>query len=192
VTHLTIGELELWLSGQLPADRSGHLGDCPDCARMARGESLLVTAIGNLPHFAPRAGFENRVMQAVRLPDPAWYQSLARVAQRAVAGPRRWALAGGAGVLSFASLAAVIVWGASNLPLIEYAASWLVTVGLNTALGAVQTLTMNGAAWAQANTQMLIATAIGVCGSYIVAFAGYRYLLSAGRGAHATARVRIG
>jgi len=192
VTHLTIGELELWLSGQLPADRSGHLGDCPACARLAREESLLVTAIGNLSHFAPRGGFEHRVMQMVRLPDPAWYQTVARVAQRATAGPRRWALAGGAGVLSLASLAAVVVWGATHLPLIGYAAGWLVTVGVNAALGALQTGTMSAVAWAASNPQTIIATAIGVCGSYIAAFAGYRYLLSAGRGAHATARVRIG
>ncbi len=66
--HLTSEELELWAQGLLPATRTMHLTDCSLCHDEAQRERHLFLALGQLPQFAPSAGFADRVMRQVRLP----------------------------------------------------------------------------------------------------------------------------
>jgi hypothetical protein len=66
--HLTTEEIELWAQGLLPAARALHLADCSLCRVEADRERKVILELVQLPHFAPRTGFADRVMAQVKLP----------------------------------------------------------------------------------------------------------------------------
>ena len=69
--HLTTDEIELWAQGLLPAARAMHLADCSLCRVEADRERKVILELVQLPHFAPRAGFADRVMAKVRVATPS-------------------------------------------------------------------------------------------------------------------------
>ena len=69
--HLTTEEIELWAQGLLPAARSLHLADCSLCRVEADRERKVILELVQLPHFAPTAGFADRVMAQVKVPTPS-------------------------------------------------------------------------------------------------------------------------
>jgi hypothetical protein len=69
--HLTTEEIELWAQGLLPAARALHLSDCSLCRVEADRERKVILELVQLPHFAPRAGFAERVMAQVKVPTPS-------------------------------------------------------------------------------------------------------------------------
>ena len=69
--HLTTEEIELWAQGLLPAARALHLADCSLCRVEADRERKVILALVQLPHFAPTAGFAERVMAHVKVPTPS-------------------------------------------------------------------------------------------------------------------------
>lgn len=191
MTHVTLDDLDLWLAGALAPGRAMHFADCPACARLARETMAIAGALANLPRFAPQGAFEERVMRRVRLPDPAWYQTLADAAHRLTAGPRKWALAGSAGALSFASVAALVAVGLTHVGTVGLAArgAGALVTDLGGRLG--QAAVTDAAGWAAANPQPLVGAALGLLTSSIVAFVAFRYLFGTGR-QHEAARARIG
>jgi len=66
--HLTTDEIELWAQGLLPAARAIHLADCSLCRVEADRERKVILELVQLPKFAPRAGFADRVMAQVKIP----------------------------------------------------------------------------------------------------------------------------
>jgi len=66
--HLTTEELELWAQGLLGAARTMHLTECTLCFAEAQQERRLHLTLSQLPLFAPRAGFADRVMAQVKVP----------------------------------------------------------------------------------------------------------------------------
>jgi len=66
--HLTTDEIELWAQGLLPAARALHLADCSLCRVEADRERKVILELVSLPHFAPTAGFADRVMAQVKVP----------------------------------------------------------------------------------------------------------------------------
>ena len=65
--HLTTEEIELWAQGLLPAARALHLADCSLCRVEAERERKVILELVQLPQFAPRAGFADRVMAHVKV-----------------------------------------------------------------------------------------------------------------------------
>jgi hypothetical protein len=69
--HLTTAEIELWAQGLLPAARALHLADCSLCRVEADRERKVILELVQLPHFAPKPGFADRVMAQVRIHTPS-------------------------------------------------------------------------------------------------------------------------
>ncbi len=69
--HLTTDEIELWSLGLLGAQRAIHLADCSLCRDIADRERKVILELVQLPKFAPRAGFADRVMSKVKVPTPS-------------------------------------------------------------------------------------------------------------------------
>jgi hypothetical protein len=69
--HLNTDEIELWAQGLLPAARAMHLADCSLCRVEAERERKVILELVQLPHFAPAAGFADRVMAQVKIPTPS-------------------------------------------------------------------------------------------------------------------------
>ena len=69
--HLTTEEIELWAQGLLPAARALHLADCSLCRVEGDRERKVILELVQLPHFAPTAGFADRVMAQVKVPTPS-------------------------------------------------------------------------------------------------------------------------
>jgi hypothetical protein len=69
--HLTTDEIELWAQGLLPAARTMHLAECSLCRVEAARERKVILELVQLPRFAPRAGFADRVMAQVKIPTPS-------------------------------------------------------------------------------------------------------------------------
>jgi anti-sigma factor RsiW len=82
--------LQDFLDGALPAGQAGrlvaHLDACEACASEADAWRAVYARLGALPELAPRAGFADRVMAAVRLTSPAMAETESRAP--AVAGLR--------------------------------------------------------------------------------------------------------
>ena len=69
--HLNTEEIELWAQGLLPAARAMHLADCSLCRVEAERERKVILELVQLPKFAPKVGFADRVMAQVRIPTPS-------------------------------------------------------------------------------------------------------------------------
>src|SRR5437773_7204037 len=99
------------------ADRAilaSHLLVCAECrAEVAEWRSLF-NVLATLPQFEPSAGFAQRVMAHVPLPDPWYVRTAARArAQLQVITPkttRAWGLAAASVVLPLALLGSLVVW----------------------------------------------------------------------------------
>jgi len=102
MTHPTGDRLEAYSDGSLTeADRvavASHVAHCSHCRAGVEDRRAVLAALSALPRFAPRAGFADRVMARVRIPEP-WHARagalLTRVMPRTTPG---WAFA--AAVLS--------------------------------------------------------------------------------------------
>jgi hypothetical protein len=117
LTHLSADDLDAWIEGRLGSARAGHLRHCAECRDLVERERALVELLGALPRLAPAAGFENRVMARVRVPQTA----LATAPRRSVAPSVRRSLA--ASVLI--GMAASIAWSLGNRELLESWGAWL-------------------------------------------------------------------
>ncbi len=69
--HLSPEEIQLWADGLLPAARALHVSNCLPCLEAAERERGLSLQLARLVHFAPSAGFAERVMSRVRIPTPS-------------------------------------------------------------------------------------------------------------------------
>ena len=119
LTHLSADDLDAWIEGRLGSARAGHLRHCAECRDLVERERALVELLGTLPRLAPVAGFEDRVMARVRVPQPA-----AVLTRRAAEPPsRRRTAAIAASVL--VGMAASIAWSLGNRELLESWGAWL-------------------------------------------------------------------
>jgi hypothetical protein len=48
-----------------------HLADCSLCRVEAERERKVILELVQLPHFAPKTGFADRVMEQVKIPTPS-------------------------------------------------------------------------------------------------------------------------
>ena len=82
--HLLPNEIDLLLDGEVGfgvAPLRAHIEDCAECQARLTNARLVVDALEDLPHFAPRLRFEDRVMARVQVIEP-WYAVVADAARR--------------------------------------------------------------------------------------------------------------
>lgn len=91
-----------------------HVRECANCRAELEQEEALAAALGTMPHFAPPAGFADRVMAEVEVFEP-WHVALADTARRVTrqlvpaSAPLRVLAAGGALAMA-ALLTTLMVW----------------------------------------------------------------------------------
>lgn len=125
--HLTPDDLDAWLTGALASAAQDHLTQCPACRDRAETEREIVALLGALPLMSPTAGFADRVMARVTVPQPFAVRSLRSVGARVFATRRTTALAAGLLVLVVGSMAGSIVWTLGHRETLAAFGGWLVT-----------------------------------------------------------------
>lgn len=141
--HLSPDDIDRWLDGTLPAPQASHLDACHDCLELARAEREIAEQIALLPMMAPSAGFADRVMLSVRVPDPFAIRSMGAARRRLFATRRSVAVAAGLAVLLLGSMAGSIAWTMSNQDTLASIGSWLMAQGAQAAWIGVRGLATN-------------------------------------------------
>ncbi len=116
--HLTLEELDLWVTRQLPSERQVHLRRCEGCQKLADQERVLVMRLEALPLFDPAQGFADRVMDRVELPATSLAGAWRLWQARTWRDPARVAIAASVAVLLGGSVAASAAWAAGHQDLI--------------------------------------------------------------------------
>jgi hypothetical protein len=162
--HLLPNEIDLLLDGEVGfgvAPLQAHVDTCEDCrARLARSRKI-VDVLEDLPLFAPRPQFANRVMAQVQIVEP-WHVAVLETARRFVpqSTQMRAVMAATASVAALA-LTSGAVWLALHADLTLYS--------FNLAAGRARTALMDG-------TATLIGTAFGQGGLDALRSSGLRGL----------------
>jgi predicted anti-sigma-YlaC factor YlaD len=95
--HPAAESLEAYAEGVIsPPDRAvveSHLLGCPRCDGVVDEWRSLFQALSTLPRFTPSAGFAERVLTLVRIPEPWHARAAASVARWLPRSTRGWALA---------------------------------------------------------------------------------------------------
>jgi len=63
--HLGADEIDLWIEGRLPRDKTSHLETCPRCSREAQQSRDLIQKLAVLPTLSPTTSMADRIMQGV-------------------------------------------------------------------------------------------------------------------------------
>ena len=63
--HLGPDEIDLWIEGRLPRDRTSHLETCPRCSREAEQGRDLIQMLAALPTLSPPSSMADRIMQGI-------------------------------------------------------------------------------------------------------------------------------
>jgi hypothetical protein len=123
--HLTPDDLDAWLSGALAPAAHEHLASCPSCQDRAETEREIVTLLGALPLMSPAAGFADRVMARVIIPQPFAARSLRSLRSRVFATRRTAVLAASLLVLVAGSMAGSIIWTLGHQDTLAALGTWL-------------------------------------------------------------------
>jgi hypothetical protein len=111
--HLLPADVELLLddeAGPALASLRAHVEQCAACQSMLAVERDLLDLLEHVPHVAPTASFQDRVMARVEVFEP-WHVSLRDTAQRLVPPPGPWRWMIGAGLVGgMATVTALVVW----------------------------------------------------------------------------------
>jgi hypothetical protein len=123
--HLSAEALDAWLDGALSPEAQSHLERCPECLERAQAEQEMVSLLSALPLMSPSAGFADRVMQSVAVPDPFALRSLESTRRRLFATRKTAALAASVALLLVCSMAASVVWTLAHQQTLAALGSWL-------------------------------------------------------------------
>jgi hypothetical protein len=166
--HLLPNEIDLLLDGEVGfgvAPLRAHVDACEDCqARLARSRRV-VDALEDLPQFAPKPRFADRVMAQIQVVEP-WHVAVLEIARRFVprSAPMRTLMTATASVVALA-LTSGAVWLALNANLALYS--------FNLAAGRARGALMDTAA-------SIIGTAFGQSGLDALRSSGLRGLALGG------------
>jgi hypothetical protein len=128
--HLLPNELDLLVDGDAGfgvAPLRAHVDTCADCRERVEALRVIAVRLDALPHFSPRLGFSDRVMQNVQVIEP-WHVALRESALRLVPAstPMRVLAAAGAGVAAM-TISGSALWLAFRADL----AAWTYGVALD-------------------------------------------------------------
>jgi hypothetical protein len=142
-SHLSADEIDAWLAGALAPALQRHVDQCQACLEQLRVERDIADQIAALPLLSPTAGFSDRVMASVIVPDPFAIRSLQATRRRLFATPRSVALAASLTLLLLGSMAGSIVWSLSHQQTLVSLGSWLMTEAGQAAWFGVRSLASN-------------------------------------------------
>jgi hypothetical protein len=142
-SHLSADEIDAWLAGALAPAMQRHVDQCQVCLEQLRVERDIADQIAALPLLSPTAGFSDRVMASVIVPDPFAIRSLQATRRRLFATPRSVALAASLTLLLLGSMAGSIVWSLSHQQTLVSLGSWLMTEAGQAAWFGVRSLASN-------------------------------------------------
>jgi hypothetical protein len=142
-SHLSADEIDAWLAGALAPALQRHVDQCQVCLEQLRVERDIADQIAALPLLSPTAGFSDRVMASVIVPDPFAIRSLQATRRRLFATPRSVALAASLTLLLLGSMAGSIVWSLSHQQTLVSLGSWLMTEAGQAAWFGVRSLASN-------------------------------------------------
>ena len=123
--HLTPDDLDAWLAGVLAPAGQEHLAGCPACQERADTEREIVALVSGLQLMSPSAGFADRVMARVAVPQPVQVGTLQLLRRRVFASRRSMAFAAGLLVVMLGSMAGSIVWTIGHQATLTALGSWL-------------------------------------------------------------------
>jgi hypothetical protein len=123
--HLTPDDLDAWLASALAPAAQEHLAGCPACQERAETEREIVALITGLPLMSPAAGYADRVMAQVTVPQPLQVRTFDLVRQRVFASRRSMAFAASLLVVVLGSMAGSIVWTLGHQQTLAALGSWL-------------------------------------------------------------------
>ena len=141
--HFSPDEIDAWLAGTLALEWQHHLDRCQDCLEWARAEREIADQLSGLPLLSPSAGFADRVMAAVPVPDPFAIRSFRATSRRVLATRRSVALAASLAILLLGSMAGSVAWTLANQDTLAALGSWLMTQGGQAAWLGIQGLASN-------------------------------------------------
>jgi hypothetical protein len=127
--HLSPDEIDAWLEGRLASEWQQHLDQCQSCLELVRTEGEIVDQLSGLTLMSPEAGFADRVMAAVLVPDPFAIRSLQATRQRLFSTRKSIAKAASLALLLLGSMAGSVVWTLANQETLGSLGSWLLTEG---------------------------------------------------------------
>jgi hypothetical protein len=127
--HLSPDEIDACLAGAPTPELQRHLDQCQSCLEQLRADGEIAEQIASLPLMSPQAGFADRVMAAVVIPDPFAIRSLQATRRRIFATPRSFAHAAGLLLVLIGSMAGSIVWSLTHQATLAGMGSWLVAHG---------------------------------------------------------------
>lgn len=121
--HLLPNELDLLLDGETGfgvTPLRAHVDECPACRARLADARVVVDALEDLPHFAPKARFADRVMAEVQVIEP-WYAAVVDTGKRLLprSTPVRVVTLATASVVA-ASASAGAVWLALHADAVAY------------------------------------------------------------------------
>jgi hypothetical protein len=185
-SHLSPDDIESWLSGTLDAERTRHLDLCAECFDRAQMEREIVEQLSALPLMSPSAGFADRVMASVTVPDPFALRSFGTIRQRIFATRRSLAIAAGLVLAVVGSMAASVAWSLANQDVLAAVGSWALSEGSQAGWLALRGLASNfieqpwyESARSLAGNPGRLAVAIGVASlAYLSGIVALRRLLA--------------
>ena len=127
--HLPPDEIDAWLAGTLSQEWRQHLEHCQECLERARAEREIVDQISALPLMSPAAGFADRVMAAVVIPDPFAIRSFQSTRRRLLATRKSLAIAATLALVLLGSMAGSIAWTLANQETLASFGGWLLAEG---------------------------------------------------------------
>ncbi len=188
--HLLSNEIDLLLDGEAGfgvAPLRAHVDACADCHTRLEEARVVADALERLPHFAPRAGFADRVLTNVQIVEP-WHVAALDSARRFVpeSRPLRVLALASASVASVAiSAGAVWIAWSANLTL---GSATVVTGQMRTAMiagvqqGLASLFGASGAEALRANGTVAVAAAgVALLAAVGAAAFAFRALASASR-----------
>jgi hypothetical protein len=124
--HLGPDELDAWLAGVRAPAFVRHVDACLACLELVRAEEELAVQLGRLPLHSPGAGFADRVMASVHIPDPFAIRSLQAARRRLLATRKSAAIAAAVAIVLLGSMVASAAWTLANRDTLLAAGDWLV------------------------------------------------------------------
>ena len=125
--HLTPDDFDAWFAGAFAPDVQEHLAGCPACRERAETEREIVALIAGLPLMSPSAGFADRVMARVTVPQPLRVRTVDLIRQRVFATRRSMSIAASFLVLVLGSMTASVVWTLGHQETLTALGAWLST-----------------------------------------------------------------
>ncbi|MFL5461688.1 MAG: hypothetical protein ACJ8AP_09275 [Gemmatimonadales bacterium] len=142
-SHLSADEIDACLIGVPAPEIQRHLDQCSQCLEQVKMDREIADQVAALPLISPAAGFADRVMARVVVPDPFAMRSLQATRRRLFSTPKSFATAAGFALLLLGSMVGSVVWSLGHQETLAALGSWLFAQGGQAVWLGVQGLASN-------------------------------------------------